>query len=487
MTFDSLSTITPMRIRTNCKLACCSGMLYVENFSNVPDADLTNQVHPILAPGHFAAAMDYPALLMVLRLATRMMDASLPYWYAAMCRPATCLGPNFEADGTRSTYWEIQNCVRVLTPQQKHLARYALIKSAPYISFDLLDIGSHTNGETEVNLHRRALGFKGNPSAIRLSRTLCDNLLLTTDTLRRAYDIFTLASVTCHEIAHAAINLARRSNRDHYFFSGDAIAEDGFTWESWTFDNLSPSAAESFVPDGFTYYQIQGKPSALTELVLVDTWPNAARVKQYVDNGYHMGRRTVLSPIYIKWTISAKYFIKLTQTSFWDAGRSVSGDDVDLTPDLLSGRRFHATDRAYAEDPSQPGPPLPAGTYLNNDGLILFDYYGIPRIPTVFQWNPTLRAPYQFPSEEEVNLAISESGLWAGEVLVRTLVRLFHYRTGGDKNFKRLVRALVKKNYRKDDDPDGADDTDNLSWGSDSDEDSSDDDRMPYSEEELSD
>lgn len=78
----------------------------------------------------------------------------------------------------------------------------------------------------------------------------------------------------------------------------------------------------SFHPRGSAdvapYYKVDGVPSAMAKMIVLDHWPNAVTVQGYQRYGFHIGIRGEVPPVHVRWNTSIMFFINLLQTSWWD-------------------------------------------------------------------------------------------------------------------------------------------------------------------------
>lgn len=245
---------------------------------------------------------------------------------------------------------------------------------------------TQTDWTTKVKIAK----LTGSPSTIYLASSLHDCLLQPTDKLKRAFEIFDLARTIIHELAHAVVAL-RYGYRDAlYYMPGSNFAEEGFESEAFMFGGLISNAWHKS-PDKAPFYRVDGIPSALTSLQILNDYPSARIVNEYLSSlGILSAVRGPVDAVYSGWNISAMFFYNLTQQDFWVNEYGTYGAAC-LRPMKLSGHRYHAGKGGIAiccEEPLDVAPPLPAGVTLNNDGLMVFD-----KKRTVFKWNPSRPIP----------------------------------------------------------------------------------------------
>ena len=415
-----------MRFHTpgECGSICCSGFLKVEHCWNLPQPNLSNPIHPMLLERHFVPNSDivYRTLGPALRLASRFIDNTLPYWYMQITSAVRNLGPNAIGEAQ----YEYVRYRTQLTDGEQRSTREYMREMAGHVTFEFHNDGDTESSYTTPRYDRKADPrlFNGYPSVISLKCSLYRNLLLhPTDIIYQARIIFALANEICHELAHAVLNISLPDANvvEHYFFPGCSISEDGMSWEGSTYGGIILDPVHSSYSFKAPFYRIDGRPSAHTNMTAMVSWPCSLFERAYRDGGHLFETRGPnLSEVYPVRNVSIQWFVYILRDNFWDSlvprvGRSA------LRPEMLpSAYFFKGVDLVPLSTPFVGAPRLRANLTINRDGLIVGDQQ-----PTVYR--PHTR--FAWPDHEEIMAAFHEmpAGCRRRE-LVDRFIRMFDFR-----------------------------------------------------------
>ncbi|KAK0938167.1 hypothetical protein LTR29_010278 [Friedmanniomyces endolithicus] len=201
-------------------------------------------IHPIFRLGivQDPKQLFRPALELASRFLTS--DAFLGYWYIAFYSPVTDLPIPTRRDiatpppGTKHFGFTAALPTH-LTRAQIAITDLALADLANSLTLDLRSSSPERAGGRCKHLrHEPALPpFRGHRSCIQISSYFYDMLgHPAVSEADKTWLQFELAKTLLHEVAHAALNAARaKGSREHFFFRGCAVAEDGFQLEACLF------------------------------------------------------------------------------------------------------------------------------------------------------------------------------------------------------------------------------------------------------------
>ncbi|KAK5121839.1 hypothetical protein LTR85_004714 [Meristemomyces frigidus] len=368
----------PMRVVTvpiqshspGCEKVCCAGYIRVEAVLNPLRNDpafMNTEINPIFSADNFFHDPEIfrPALMQALRLTTKLIDATLPFFHTILWGKTVVLQE--ETADLRKRIQFVDEGTE-LTEHSRRLTQADLKRFAGRIVFKFDDESGCSGCELEIDPKTGK-----DRAVISLNRAVYDETLNAywngTDAAHDAWIQTRVAVTLGHELVHAIMSLTHGNNIEAYF--GDSqVAEEGFEWEKRTFGGTF------YLEDKKScYYQIHTTPSELKGTLVLEDWPCLKEVETYEREGWAIGVRGDVPKVNIRWNVSISHFLNLLQESWWETEYARRGPAA-LRPPKVTGARYMTKGAAlvpyYIEDDEEGlADTVPRGYEALQQGLVV--------------------------------------------------------------------------------------------------------------------
>lgn len=329
-----------------CGGVCCDGDNRIEAIFNVPGNDpafMSTKVHPIFRAENFPheSNISRPCLMQALRLATRFIDSTLPFFYTLMWGETVVLREESQDAPGQIHFVDVKE---ELTDLQRSRTQADLERSADWIIFRLDEREGCSGVGIEFDLEAKKSWV-----VINIEKMQYEDLLHAyehgTDAVHNAWIQTELARTICHEVVHAIMVLAHGGKVEAYF--GDSqVAEEGFEWEKRLFGGIFKLQNRFPRPSP---YRVDNVPSAMERMIVLTEWPNMTTVSDYKENDWKIGVRGEVPKAHICWHTRAPYFINLLQDSWWSTEYASKGLAA-LQSKKVTGARYVASEVEFLAD-----------------------------------------------------------------------------------------------------------------------------------------
>jgi len=319
-----LSKIVPINVSRDhgdgeCYLECidCSSFKRAEHLTDAPTADPVFEnlsIDAIFRYKWFIQDDDIskPAMLQSLRLCTMLLYASLPFWHTIFFGEVVVLRDR--AEGVSKQILFINERTE-LTEEEEALTLARLEELAGRIVLELEDGGEDCSSCDLAEEDEDDPDAK--PSVvILLNRKLYGDLERVvkhrTDIVKDSWVQVEGAGTLGHEMAHAVMVLTHGDILEAYF-EGSQVSEEGFERERRTFGGILKAIYRT--DKGPARYVVDGTPSALDKMIVMQEWPNAQTLALYRHKKWEMGNMGSLFDVSTTWNIPVSYVVNLLQAS----------------------------------------------------------------------------------------------------------------------------------------------------------------------------
>ncbi|KAK5136607.1 hypothetical protein LTR08_002621 [Meristemomyces frigidus] len=283
--------------------------------------------------------MDRDCMMPALRLATLLVESTLPFFHTIIYGEFVVLREASET-GWKSIQFTNETTELTLKPEWKELTSKSLIMMSSRISigFDPNPSCSSTSATTdpvtgevrvEILLNRATYNTLYNAYHSQATDPAQDVLVQTM-----------LAGTLGHEMAHAVMILAHGVNVEA-FFGDSPVAEEGYEFEVRAFGGMITVIGTDLTVSGLHHYYPSYEMNVSTGvpgMIVLETFPNRGLVQRYKKNNWKMGVRANVSAVHVRWNTNIAHFIRLFTHGFWEREYTANGIRVVHSPKVTGCR-----------------------------------------------------------------------------------------------------------------------------------------------------